>query len=389
MEIDTYIGKEKWNFSDEIYQKLTGIKVESNFNPEVQLKIVELPGILKCKRLFGIFWSTPTFKDIDCNYLFRVYDNRNIDYVISSSSANTAEGVARVIQSYNKTLKKRAKAILLVPEISSFKMDEKVINKNPYVKYVVLKNSNLDCARKVALELKERIEKKLSVVLAGEDLKTAAYAQIGLALKERDLLNEKSCIVQTVSGGVGPAGIIESAYKLNVKPKLLVVQPLDGNSAPIVDVLNEHSKGRDPITLFNRKNFETPKVETTLGSTKPIYGINKFVKYRENGGIIYASYISKEEIFENRDRILYLLIKHGLYQNREIGVKLFDLEKSGFIAFIGVIKSENLIESENIIVNFTGRLLKFNDPVPKPAKPHIKFDETQGISKLIDLLKLK
>ncbi|MFX1453675.1 MAG: hypothetical protein ACFFCM_22785, partial [Promethearchaeota archaeon] len=130
MIINTYIGNEKWKFSDEIYYKLTGNKISSNFNPKISIIIKELPGILSKKKVFGLFWSTPTFKDVESNYLFHIYDNINFDYIISTSSGNTVEGIARVIQNYNKILKKNRKAILLVPDLSSFKVDNRVIKNN-------------------------------------------------------------------------------------------------------------------------------------------------------------------------------------------------------------------------------------------------------------------
>ena len=63
-----------------------------------------------------------------------------------------------------------------------------------------------------------------------------------------NLMNEDTCFVQTVSGGVGPTGFIEAAYKLNVRPELLVVQPINGKSTPTVDALKEHSNGGDPVS---------------------------------------------------------------------------------------------------------------------------------------------
>ncbi|MFX1297733.1 MAG: hypothetical protein ACFFD2_23160, partial [Promethearchaeota archaeon] len=279
-------------------------------------------------------------------------------------------------------------AILLVPDISSFKVDKRVIEDNKNVKYIVLKNSNLDNIRLFASNLKEAMSKKYSIIIADVSLKTAAYAQIGLVLNEMDLMNDDTCIVQTVSGGVGPAGVIESAYKLKANPEFLVVQPLDGNSAPIVDALEVHSKGNNPLSIFKKKQYEIPKIEKTLGSTKPIYSIEKFIKWRENGGQILGSYVPKDQILKYRSKILKILVKSRIYQSKVIGSKLFNLEKSGFIAFIGTILSQNQIKSNNVIVNFTGRCLESNAPFPTSATPYIKFDPTVGCSKLLKALDL-
>jgi len=388
MEMKTYIGKEKWNFSDDIYYDLTGNKVNSNFNPEIPVLIKELPGLLDKKKLFGIFWSTPTFKDTDCNYLFHVYDKKDMDYIICTSSANTVEGLARVIPSFNEVTKKDINAILLVPEMSAYKVDKHFIENNQYIKYVVLKNSDLDSIRVFASELKNVMVEKYSLIVADANLKTAAYAQMGLFLKEQNLFNEDVCFVQTVSGGVGPAGVIEAAYKLNEKPEFLVVQPLDGTSTPIIDALKEHSQGKDPFSLFNKVKYETPKIETTLGSSKPFYALEKFVKWREKGNRIVGTYVNIENLQEYRDTILSVLVKSEIYPNKDVGLKLYDLEKSGFIAFIGTILSERKIKANNVVINFTGRCFNPNNPIPESAEPYIFYDPAKGATQLLKRMKL-
>ncbi|MFX1257430.1 MAG: hypothetical protein ACFFAN_06210 [Promethearchaeota archaeon] len=386
---ESYIGGDKWKFSDRIYLKLTGKKVKSKYNPKIFVFIKQLQGILPKKKVIGLFWSTPTFKEIDCHYLFHVYDKSKVDYVISTSSANTVESMARTIKKYNQESHKNIKAILLVPELSSYKVAKSAIDDNPYINYIVLKNSTLDSIREFAVKLEEKISKNYSVVSANADLKTAAYAQMGFVLNNFNLMNENTCFVQTVSGGVGPVGIIESAYQLNVTPEILVIQPVNGKSTPIIDALNEHSCGKDPLSIFEERNYETSSIETTLGSTKPIYAIKKFIKWRENGGRILASQITREDLFQNKDFILDVLVGAGIYPNNEIGMKLFELEKSGFMAFIGVIKSANQINSKNIVINFTGRYLNNHSSIPIPAKPHVLFNPSNGIEELLNILKIK
>lgn len=388
MKNKNYVGGVKWNFSDEVYFKLTGKKVESSFNPELGFSIKEIPDLIPNKRLFGLFWKTPTFKDIDSNYLFHVYDNKEVNVVISTSSGNTVEGLARTIKNYNERTKRNIKAILLVPELSSFKVDNNVIENNPYVNYVVLKNSTLDSVREFASEFRKKIEKDYKIVMADADLKTASYAQIGLALDKMKLMNDNTCFVQTVSGAVGPAGLMEAAYQLKANPEILVVQPSEKKTAPVVDALNRHSSGNDPLSIFNNKKYETSRIETTLGSTKPIYAIKKFIKWRENGGRIFPATITEDELNQHKDKIIDVLVKAGVYKNKAIGLKLFEIEKSGFMAFVGTIISADNIKSKNIVVNFTGRCLDQNSPIPTSAKPNILYDPSEGVNKLINLLNL-
>lgn len=78
MLIQNYIGGDKWWFSDKIYNKLTGIEVQSNYNPKISVYIKEFPNLLSNKNVFGLFWSTPTFKDADSNYLFHLYDKKKL-----------------------------------------------------------------------------------------------------------------------------------------------------------------------------------------------------------------------------------------------------------------------------------------------------------------------
>ncbi len=59
-----YIGGKKWRFSDNIYFKLTGEKIESSYNPKIPFLVKEIPDFLPNKNVFGLFWCFPTFKDI-------------------------------------------------------------------------------------------------------------------------------------------------------------------------------------------------------------------------------------------------------------------------------------------------------------------------------------
>ncbi len=389
MLINGYIGGDKWKFSDKIYAKLTNKKVNSNYNPVISVFIKKLPGILPNKELFGFFWSTPTFKDTDSNYLLHTIDNEEIDYIVSTSSGNTVEGMARTIKNYNQASNKNIIAILLVPEISAHKVSKNVIEDNPYVKYVVLKNSTLDSTRDLAKKLIKRLSNKYKVICAKADLKTAAYSQIGLVLNDNNLLNEDTCFVQTVSGGVGPAGLIESSYQLKTNPEILVIQPSNGKSAPIVDALNNHSKGGDPLLIFDDTDYVTSQIEPTLGSTKPIYAINKFVQWRKNGGRIFPSVVNINELARYKDKILNVLVEAGVYSTKKCGLKLFELEKSGFMAFTGAITSANRIKSKKIVVNFTGRYPDHHLTVPIQASPHILFDPLEDLKRLLSLLDLK
>ncbi|MHA1438258.1 MAG: hypothetical protein ACTSPD_11825 [Promethearchaeota archaeon] len=383
-----YIGGNKWKLSDEIYLKLTGKKVNSKYNPKISVCIKELPKVIPKKKLFGLFWSTPTFKDTDCYYLFHVYDKTQIDFVISTSSANTVESMARVIKEYNHNSKKNIKALLFVPELSAYKVAESAIHNNPYIHYIILKNSTLDSIRAFAQKLNKFITNKKNVVSSDVDLKTSAYAQIGFLLNDYGILNEECCFVQTVSGGIGPAGLIESAYKLKVNPEILIVQPKNNNSTPIVDALTAHLDGKNPLSIFEHKKYETSDIEPTLGSTKPIYAIEKFIKWRENEGEILSILISKEELFQYQQTILKFLVKAGIYPKKNLGQKLFNLEKSGFIAFAGALKAANKIKSKNIIVNFTGRYLDNDLKLPTTALPHIIFNPAEGYQKLLSLMKI-
>ncbi|MFX1490034.1 MAG: hypothetical protein ACFFBI_12845 [Promethearchaeota archaeon] len=382
------IGGVNWNFSDKIYYKLTGHVVESNYRPIISIYVKKLPKIIPNKNLFGLFWNIPTFKDTDSNYLFHIYDKEDFDYVVSTSSGNTVEGMARAIKNFNKTRNKNIYAILLVPQVSAYKVSKRVIESNPYVKYIVIKNSTLDDVRNIAKKLIKRLSYNYRVISATNNIKTAAYAQIGLVLNKYNLMNSDACYVQTVSGGVGPAGLIESAYQLNKNPEIIIVQPFNGKSTPIVDALNTHSQGKDPLSIFNHGNYGISSIEPTLGSSRPIYAINKFVRWRESGGRILPTRVTEEEIYQYRNKILNVLIKEKIYPNKEIGLKLFNLEKSGFIAFIGAICSAKNVKAENIIVNFTGRYLDPNLTVPSAAIPNIYHYPTDNLKELLRKLNI-
>ncbi|MHA2008961.1 MAG: hypothetical protein ACXABO_15910 [Promethearchaeota archaeon] len=388
MLTNNYIGGDNWEFSDIIYHKLTGKTVASNYQPRFSITVKELPNFLPSKNIFGLFWSTPTFKDTDSNYLFHLYDNDNIEYVVSPSSGNTVEGMARATRNYNQKKKKNVYAILLVPNLSAYKVSQSALENNPYAKYVVLKNSTLHDTRIFAKKLMKHLSNSFKVIQATHHTKTAAYAQIGLVLKNLNLMKNNTCYVQTVSGGVGPAGLIEAAFQLKLNPEILIVQPSNGKSTPIVDALNTHSSGNDPMSIFSNGRYSTSLIEPTLGSTHPLYAIKKFIKWRENGGTILPVAVIEEELTHYKNKIINSLVKAKIYPNKEVGMKLFNLEKSGFIAFVGAIISANKIEANNIIVNFTGRYPDPNLIVPKAATPYLLYDPINGVKELIRTLNL-
>ncbi|MFX1280653.1 MAG: hypothetical protein ACFFA3_14855 [Promethearchaeota archaeon] len=382
-------GGDHWKFSDTIYFKLKGKSVKSDYNPTFPIMVKEIPNLLINKKMFGIFWDTPTFKDTDCTYLFHVHDLSHIDYVISTSSGNTVEAMARAIKTYNEKRNKNVKAILLVPELSAYKVSQSAIENNKYIKYVIMKNYTLDETRDFAKKLFVYLSNSFKVIHADSDMKTAAYTQLGVILKNYNLMNDNVCYVQTVSGGVGSTGLIESAIKYKENPEVLLVQPSNGNSAPIIDALNAHSNGKDPFSIFKDHNYKTPRFEPTLGSTKPIYAIKKFIEWREEEGRIIPVGVLEEKLNFYKNKILNSLIQEDIYPSKYIGLKLFDLEKSGFIAFTGAILASNKIEANNIVVNFTGR---YPDPkliIPKTAKPHFFYKTTENIKDFISKLNLQ
>ncbi len=390
---ENYIGGDRWKFSDKIYSKLTDSNFYiSKYNPNIRITVKELPNFIPNKNVFGLFWGTPTFKDVDSNYLLHLYSEKPIDYVISTSSGNTVEGMARAINNYNQQCKKYLEAILLVPEMSCYKVSKDMIDNNSFIKYVVLKNSTLDSIRAFATKLIAKMSISFEVICANANIKTAAYSQIGLALRDYNLINDDTCYVQTVSGGVGPAGFIEAAYKLKANPEILVVQSLNGKSTPIVDALNMHSLGKDPFSVFEKGNYKTSHLEPTLGSTRPEYAIQKFIKWRENDGRILPMRVNFEELHRNKKKILKALVESKIYPNMKIGLKLFDIEKSGFFAFVGALKSIKKIRSNNIVVNFTGRYPQNTSTfpsLPSPATPHIYYNPSNGIKNLLAQLKIK
>jgi hypothetical protein len=351
----TYIGKDRWTFSDRIYEKLTKAIVSSDFSPSIEASVICLPEIIPNKKTYGVFWGTPTFKDIDCNYLFHVFDKANLELVISTSSGNTAEGVARAIKSYNQQKGKTVKAILLVPEISSAKVSREAIHGNPYVKYLVLKNSTLDETKEFALKLKTALSRKLRVSMATDDLKTSAYAQIGLVLEDAGLMNSDTCYVQTVSGGVGAAGIIESAYELKREPELMIVQPENGTPGPLVDALNAHLCKVDPFQVLRKGNYRTSELEPTLASTKPTHALGKLIGWREAGGRVHTSSVKSDYLFQHKETIMNMLVELGIYPDKRVGSKYFMLEKSGFIAVAGALHDAKKTNVSNIVINFSGR----------------------------------
>ncbi|MFX1276236.1 MAG: hypothetical protein ACFFAT_14500, partial [Promethearchaeota archaeon] len=183
-------------------------------------------------------------------------------------------------------------------------------------------------------------------------------------------------------------GFIEASNELNVKPEILVIQPINGNSVPIIDALDEHSRGNDPISIIEHGNYETSTIETTLGSTRPIYAVKKYIKWREDGGRISGTRVINNELLKYRNKVLKFLIEAGIYPNEELGLHYYELEKSGFIAFTGTFNSIDIIESENIVINFTGRYIDPTSTFPKTATPHILFDPLKGIDELLKVLEL-
>ena len=80
------------------------------------------------------------------------------------------------------------------------------------------------------------------------------------------------------------------------------------------------------------------------------------------------------------------LVKVGVYPSIEIGLKLFEIEKSGFMAFVGAIISAVDIDSNNIIINFTGRYPDSNVINLTSATPHLIYEPSNGVQKLVRLL---
>lgn len=388
LNYNSYIGGSNWQVSDKIYHKLTGKRIQSNYYPIIPLSVQYSPSFIPNKKLFCLLWGRPTFKDTDSQYLLHVFDEQEIDYIISTSSGNTVESMARSLKEYNNETKKDLKAILLVPEISSFKVSKSVIENNPYVKYIILKNATLDSTRNFSEKLKEVLSKSYEIVLADANLKTAAYSQIGHVLDQINILNNDTCYVQTVSGGVGVTGFIEYALENALNPEILVVQPSSNTSTPILDALNEAAINHDPLSVFEKQKYETSSIESTLGSTKPIYAIKKFIHWMEIGGRILPCQISNQDILDQKDIIVKKLVNAQVYPNFDVGLKFFELEKSGVIAFIGAIKSANIIKSKHIIVNLTGRYPEKSSFLPSSATPDLVYDPNQGINQLIEILNL-
>ncbi len=379
------IGGKKWSFSDKLYEKLTQTTVSSEYNPVLSSTIFEFPPFIKDKHVFGLTWETPTFKDIDCNYLFHVYDKVPTDIIISTSSGNTVEGGARAIKAYNETRHKNLKAILIVPELSAFKVSQRVIQQNPHVKLVILRNSTLDSIREVALKLKKALSESFHIAMASEDLKTCAYAQMGLVLNDSNLFDEHTCYVQTVSGGVGPAGVLECARELKKKPTIVVVQPENGTPGPIIDALNAHSRGINPASVLQDGKHATSLLEPTLGSTKPNYALNKLIEWRQTGGTVHAVSITRDFLFHCKDQIMDLLVSRGVYPDPSCGSKYFEIEKSGFIAIAGIMRAASEIQVPNIVINFTGRRPDVNAPDHRPATPHFTFDpKSQDVDRIVE-----
>ena len=82
------------------------------------------------------------------------------------------------------------------------------------------------------------------------------------------------------------------------------------------------------------------------------------------------------------------LVKVGVYPSKEIGLKLFKIEKSGFMAFVGAITSAPKIESNNIIINFTGRYPESNMTNFTSATPYLIYNPSKGVRKLVRALNI-
>lgn len=375
--LETFAGGDRWSFSDGIYQRLTGNTVLSGYNPTIRAFVAELDGLIPDKQVFCLFWDAITFKEIDCNYFMHVVDGSSPDLLISTSSGNTVEGLARAIRQYCDSTGNTINAILIVPEISAYKVSATAIQNNPHVKYVVLRNATLDSTRAHANELLAALSETRRVAVASEDLKAAAYAQMGLLLDDAGLFDDDTCYVQAVSGGVGPSGIVEGAIELGRKPGVLVVQPDNEKQSPMVDALAEYAAGRDPVRLLQEGNYQTSEFEPTLGSTKPLYTVNKLVRWKEAGGWVAGASLPQEFLMWHKDMILRALVNAGVYENEQVGNRCFDREKSGFMAVAGAMLAAKSIESERIVINFTGRRPEPDDPITtrfQAAVPHLSYD---------------
>ena len=132
----------------------------------------------------------------------------------------------------------------------------------------------------------------------------------------------------------------------------------------------------------------TPDIEKTLGSAKPLYAIRKYIQWRENGGKIKGARVTLEELSKNKERVLKMLIDVGVYPNEEIGLKYYELEKSGFMAIIAALNSIKDIKANNIIINFTGRFMDPDVKIPITATPDLIIDPSKGIDHFIEALNL-
>lgn len=74
----SYIGGNNWKNSDSIYYKLTEKKIRSKYFPIIPVSVRCFPELIPNKKVFCLCWSTPTFKDTDCQYLLHVYDENEI-----------------------------------------------------------------------------------------------------------------------------------------------------------------------------------------------------------------------------------------------------------------------------------------------------------------------
>jgi hypothetical protein len=155
---------------------------------------------------------------------------------------------------------------------------------------------------------------------------------------------------------------------------------------PIVDALNEHTIGNQPLDVFKKRTYETSDIEPTLGSTRPIYAIERFIRWREHGGRILTSQVSENDILNNKEKVIKELIKTKIYPSYKLGLKFFELEKSGLIAFIGAINATKNIKSKNIVVNFTGRYPENTSAMPISATPHEYYDPNRGIKQFMETL---
>ncbi|GAB4311164.1 MAG: hypothetical protein Kow0069_11460 [Promethearchaeota archaeon] len=379
-------GGPNWHFSDELYREATSEVVESGHAPLLRADVREVPGLVPGKRSFVVLWSTPTFKDVDGHYAFRVLDSRlgglsqggprggvEQTWALVPSSGNTAEGAARAAALYQAQTGARVAALLLVPEVSAYKVASEAVDWNPAAKLVVVRNSSLDELRELAVEVGAALEERAGVraFTAGFDLKAAAHAQVALVLKDAGLLDAEACYVQAVSGGAGPAGFTDGAARLGANPEVLLVQPREEGASPLVEALDVHERGGDPLAFLSDVAHEPSKFEPTLASTNPAPAVEKLVRWKVAGGRLRTEKVSPGDLLKVRGTLARALVRTGAFSTAAQALHYFEVEKSGFLALAGAAAAalEGKLEAPNVVVNFTGRLPSNISGFHRPATP--------------------